>query len=639
MAVAFVGGATSASSSSAGTTKTISYSPTAGNTLLVFGAGVGVAISKVSDNIDTTGATYSKVAGPSTNTVEGEIWSSGVGGVQAGVTTITVTFASSTRNAVGCGEYSGVHAFGNVNNSATGSSASPGASVTTQDANNFVVCGMSREGTSTWSTRSGAGTLRKSLAGAGSTTPGIGISDNTSASPGSVTAGATISSSGAWCACAIELRGPSTYAVSLSLAGAANATDSTAMTMPMSSSAAGAAAASASPNNLMLISMSLGGSAALADSPSNSIPTSGTLASAATLADSPAWIFTGASSLAGAADAEPSDLMTISTGAPIAGTADVEDSPSTSIPVSIAPAGSASAVAQANLSFSSSLSIGGTADADASEALSMLVSSALTGSADLEGSPSNAINVSAALPAAAAFSSSPQLTAAAAASISAAAVSNSSGVTAMDVSFSADGTADLEASDVAVILVSLGLAGASDMSDDAPAPGGGLWSESISIGGAAAASASATLTISELESLQGSALISLSVHDPGPRTALAAQSPVGPYPWLPVPAGALDLIWLSADSDNGNEFSLTGREVLFMWNPDASAHRVTLTSAQDERQRFADLVYELAPGAFSAFSFRYGSIGWKQSDGNAYISADDAAVQLAVVQIKRQMRG
>lgn len=217
MAIAFVSGAVSSSSTSASTTKTISFTSVAGDTLIVFAAGVGVNISGVAD---TAGNVYSLRAGPSTNTVEGSLWGTAPGAVKTSAAiTITVTFASSTRSNAGCAEYSGVKAYGNVNNSATGSSTSPGAAVTTQDSNNFVVAGMSREGTSTWSTRSGVGTLRESIAGGGSTTPGIGIADNTAASAGSVTVGATISSSGAWCACAVELRSVALSPVSGSVSG------------------------------------------------------------------------------------------------------------------------------------------------------------------------------------------------------------------------------------------------------------------------------------------------------------------------------------------------------------------------------------------------------------------------------------
>lgn len=239
----FVRGATSASSTSASTTKsiTVSVAPGSANVLLVFAAGVGVDITKITDNVDTVGTTWSRRAGPETNTVEGSWWGTQPGVNKSGVTSITVTFASSTRSAATYLEYSGVNAYGQ-NVIASGSSTNPNASITTQDNNNLVLCGMSREGTSTWSAHSGQGALRESLAGAGSTTPGIGVAENTSATPASVTAGATISSSGAWIACAIELRSISPLSGSGDGVGSASATVKG--TGSLSGSVTGVAAAS-----------------------------------------------------------------------------------------------------------------------------------------------------------------------------------------------------------------------------------------------------------------------------------------------------------------------------------------------------------------------------------------------------------
>ena len=203
MAIGFVGHGQSTASTTAGTSKTITYSPVAGNTLIVFGFGVGVAVSNVTDNATGGSSVYSLLAGPQTNTVTSTCWGTAAGGVKAGVTTITITFASSTRNTCSLVEYSGVKDFGTTV-TGTGSSTTPFAALTTQDANNFLVAGLTRQGTSTWSANTGS--LRDSQTGAGTTTPGQGTVDNTVASPGSVTCRATISSSGAWAAAGIELR-------------------------------------------------------------------------------------------------------------------------------------------------------------------------------------------------------------------------------------------------------------------------------------------------------------------------------------------------------------------------------------------------------------------------------------------------
>lgn len=197
----YVNGAVSTSSTTASTSCAVTYSPTAGNTIVGWAAGVGVDVSSVTDSASST---YIRLTPANNHTITGSLW--GLLSVPSGVTSITFTMASSTRRACGVVEYSGVRAFGAYDGTATASSASPQDSITTHDNNDVIVVGMSREGTSTWSTHSGVGTLRKNLAGGGSTTPGIGLSDNTSATPASVSAGATISSSGTWIASGVELR-------------------------------------------------------------------------------------------------------------------------------------------------------------------------------------------------------------------------------------------------------------------------------------------------------------------------------------------------------------------------------------------------------------------------------------------------
>lgn len=120
-----------------------------------------------------------------------------------------------------------------------------------------------------------------------------------------------------------------------------------------------------------------------------------------------------------------------------------------------------------------------------------------------------------------------------------------------------------------------------------------------------------------------------------PRTNIATQIPVGPYPaGGVVGAAALDLAWVTADIVNNDEFVFSGKEVLLVWNPDASAHHVTLTSAPDEHGRSSDVTsYSVGAGVISAFSFRGGSQGWQQSDGHVYLTSDSALVKFVVLTI------
>jgi hypothetical protein len=118
-----------------------------------------------------------------------------------------------------------------------------------------------------------------------------------------------------------------------------------------------------------------------------------------------------------------------------------------------------------------------------------------------------------------------------------------------------------------------------------------------------------------------------------PRTNIAPQNPVGPYPTAGVVAAlALDLVWTPADIVNLNKFRLSGKEILLVWNTDVAGHTVTLTSAADEHGRSGDIAaYALAAGIVSAFSFRQGAAGWQQSDGFVYFQANDVTVKFAIL--------
>jgi len=239
MAIAFVGGAFSTASTTAGTSKTISYTPAAGNTLIVFGFGVGVAISNVTD---TAGNVYTRQNTDVTNSVTASIWATAPGkALTHASNVITVTFASSTRNTVVVVEYSGVNAFGTAASN-TGSSTTPTISITTHDNNNLIIAGMTRQGTSTWTAN--VGTLRENQAGPGSTTPGGGVVEHASATPASTTDTATISSSGSWAVQGIELR--SIAPISATSTGAGTSSGTLQGKGALASSAAGVAGASLS---------------------------------------------------------------------------------------------------------------------------------------------------------------------------------------------------------------------------------------------------------------------------------------------------------------------------------------------------------------------------------------------------------
>jgi hypothetical protein len=120
-----------------------------------------------------------------------------------------------------------------------------------------------------------------------------------------------------------------------------------------------------------------------------------------------------------------------------------------------------------------------------------------------------------------------------------------------------------------------------------------------------------------------------------PRTVITAQTPKGPYPG-PIAPGDLSLTFTAADVSNGNEFPLSGHEVLIAYNSGASPYTITLTSTPDTRGRSADIsAYSVAAGAFAFFSYLAGTEGWMESDSAAWISASNAAILFAVLRVQR----
>jgi hypothetical protein len=123
------------------------------------------------------------------------------------LTAVTPTFTGQTNYNLSVEEYSGVSAVG-VTQAATGTSTTPGVTVTTGDANDWLVAVTSSPGSAGVPT-AGTGNLRDA-AGTGSTAGAA--CDNTVAVAGSLSCTATITS-GAWSAVGMELRTeiPTTY--------------------------------------------------------------------------------------------------------------------------------------------------------------------------------------------------------------------------------------------------------------------------------------------------------------------------------------------------------------------------------------------------------------------------------------------
>jgi hypothetical protein len=192
LAITYVGSA-GAGSAAGTTTQTVTYSPTPGNIVIIFFAPIGTSGAITVKDSSTNSLTPGPTAG---------VGSSFYYIAQAGITSFTATWVTSRSNNMVVLEYSGV--TGGVNaalagNTATGSGAAQTISVTTQDANDFIVGGVF-SGASTVTLTVGNSRIQETLG-----TNRLTAGDNTSASPGVVTMSGT-STSGTWGFMVIELR-------------------------------------------------------------------------------------------------------------------------------------------------------------------------------------------------------------------------------------------------------------------------------------------------------------------------------------------------------------------------------------------------------------------------------------------------
>lgn len=119
------------------------------------------------------------------------------------------------------------------------------------------------------------------------------------------------------------------------------------------------------------------------------------------------------------------------------------------------------------------------------------------------------------------------------------------------------------------------------------------------------------------------------------RLALTPTQMVAKYPSLQPAANALDFAWTAAGADyaDGASFTLTGKEILLVYNPDSSTHTVTISSVADPMQRTGNITsYVVGIGEYAVFP-QFQREGWVQSDGKLYFAADNALVKFAVLRL------
>jgi hypothetical protein len=181
------------------TTVTVTYTPVnTKNVVIVFlTVNALINIQQVKTN-DGTALT----AGPTTSNGSAHIYSFYASGTPAGTTSFVATWAVSAISSITVEEYEGPNAINAslAGNTATGISTTATISVTTEDANDWIVCGLADLG----NTLTGSvGNARQQVT-AGTAARHVLI-DNTIASANICTCSATLTSS-AWAAVAIELR-------------------------------------------------------------------------------------------------------------------------------------------------------------------------------------------------------------------------------------------------------------------------------------------------------------------------------------------------------------------------------------------------------------------------------------------------
>ena len=111
-------------------------------------------------------------------------------------------------------------------------------------------------------------------------------------------------------------------------------------------------------------------------------------------------------------------------------------------------------------------------------------------------------------------------------------------------------------------------------------------------------------------------------------TALTPVAANGPYP-----AAGTVFTFTAADVANGNEFAASGRDLILAYNSDVSSHNVTITSQADQFGRLGTITSEALPaGAYHLYG-PLAKTGWANSSGQILLSADNAGVKFAILQI------
>ena len=115
-----------------------------------------------------------------------------------------------------------------------------------------------------------------------------------------------------------------------------------------------------------------------------------------------------------------------------------------------------------------------------------------------------------------------------------------------------------------------------------------------------------------------------------PRTSLVAAVTAKPAAWSTT--GTV-VTMTAIDTGNGNSVPATGNDFLIVQNSGGSPYTFTLTSVADPQGRTGDVAAaSMAAGEVRIFG-PLPSMGWQQSDGALYFTANNAAIKVGIIRM------
>ena len=114
------------------------------------------------------------------------------------------------------------------------------------------------------------------------------------------------------------------------------------------------------------------------------------------------------------------------------------------------------------------------------------------------------------------------------------------------------------------------------------------------------------------------------------RVSLTPTTILGPYPASPS-AGGFDVTFTAVDEVSGNEFTLTGKEILVFHTTATVSGGVTFTSVADsDLSRTGNLTATVDSGTYVAF--HAGALdGWRQTTGAFYFTGSVSGMEVGIL--------